>query len=116
MRLRVCWILFASLCAGAVWAQEIEMQVELSNPLGTETSRKGDAVSARVVSPDDLKGDIATGKVTNVKSAVKVVLVSQFGVSADRLTTVGLGSSKPIDSNDTPSGRAQNRRVELVKM
>jgi outer membrane protein OmpA-like peptidoglycan-associated protein len=47
--------------------------------------------------------------------AVKSVLVSQFGVSADRLTTVGLGASKPIDSNDTPSGRAQNRRVEFVK-
>jgi outer membrane protein OmpA-like peptidoglycan-associated protein len=48
--------------------------------------------------------------------AVKAVLVSQFGISAERLATVGLGSSKPLDSNDTPSGRAQNRRVELVKM
>jgi OmpA-OmpF porin, OOP family len=48
--------------------------------------------------------------------AVKTVLVSQFGISADRLTTQGLGSSKPIDSNDTPSGRAQNRRVEFAKM
>jgi outer membrane protein OmpA-like peptidoglycan-associated protein len=48
--------------------------------------------------------------------AVRAVLVSQFGVIAERLTAVGLGSSKPVDSNDTPSGRAQNRRVELVKM
>jgi outer membrane protein OmpA-like peptidoglycan-associated protein len=48
--------------------------------------------------------------------AVKAVLASQFGITADRLTTSGLGSSKPIDSNDTPSGRAQNRRVEFVKM
>ena len=47
--------------------------------------------------------------------AVKAVLVSQFSVDADRLTTNGLGATKPIDSNDTPQGRAQNRRVEFVK-
>jgi len=48
--------------------------------------------------------------------AVKAVLVTQFGVSAERLTADGLGSSKPIDSNDTPAGRAQNRRVEFVRL
>ncbi len=47
--------------------------------------------------------------------AVKTVLVSQFNVDASRLATAGLGASKPIDSNDTPQGRAQNRRVEFVK-
>jgi OmpA-OmpF porin, OOP family len=47
--------------------------------------------------------------------AVKTVLVSQFNVDAARLTTTGLGAAKPIDSNDTPQGRSQNRRVELVK-
>jgi outer membrane protein OmpA-like peptidoglycan-associated protein len=47
--------------------------------------------------------------------AVKAVLVSQFNVDASRLTTEGMGSSKPIDSNDTPQGRSQNRRVEFVK-
>jgi OmpA-OmpF porin, OOP family len=48
-------------------------------------------------------------------AAVKEVLVSQFSVDAGRLTTDGLGPTKPIDSNDTPSGRAQNRRVEFVR-
>jgi len=47
--------------------------------------------------------------------AVKAVLVSQFGVDAGRLAADGFGASKPIDSNDTPQGRAQNRRVEFVK-
>ncbi len=47
--------------------------------------------------------------------AVKAVLVSQFNVAASRLTTNGLGATKPIDSNDTPKGRAQNRRVEFVR-
>jgi outer membrane protein OmpA-like peptidoglycan-associated protein len=47
--------------------------------------------------------------------AVKAVLASQFNVDASRLTTAGLGATKPIDSNDTPQGRSQNRRVEFVK-
>jgi OOP family OmpA-OmpF porin len=47
--------------------------------------------------------------------ALKAVLVSQFSVDPGRLSTAGLGATKPIDSNDTPQGRSQNRRVELVK-
>ena len=40
-------------------------------------------------------------------------LVSQ-GVSADALTFKGFGEENPIASNDTDSGRQENRRVELV--
>jgi len=47
--------------------------------------------------------------------AVRAVLVSQFKVDASRLTTAGLGATKPLDTNDTPQGRSQNRRVEFVK-
>ena len=47
--------------------------------------------------------------------AVKSILVSQFNIDADRLTTAGFGSSKPIDTNNTAAGKAQNRRVEFVR-
>jgi outer membrane protein OmpA-like peptidoglycan-associated protein len=45
--------------------------------------------------------------------AVKDQLVSH-GVAADRIKTVGIGPDRPIASNKTPEGRANNRRVEIV--
>jgi outer membrane protein OmpA-like peptidoglycan-associated protein len=47
--------------------------------------------------------------------AVKAALVGGLGIAADRLTTSGYGASSPIDTNETPEGRARNRRVELVR-
>ena len=35
------------------------------------------------------------------------------GVSAEKLTYKGYGKTMPIDSNDTPAGRANNRRTEF---
>ena len=35
------------------------------------------------------------------------------GINASRLTAIGFGSSKPLQSNETPEGRRRNRRVEL---
>ena len=48
-------------------------------------------------------------------SAVKTALASSHGIAADRITTKGLGDTKPAKPNTTPEGRAQNRRVEIVK-
>lgn len=44
--------------------------------------------------------------------AVRHYLVKQ-GIPANRITTEGFGKSRPVASNDTADGRAQNRRVEL---
>jgi len=37
------------------------------------------------------------------------------GIDVSRVKTVGYGATKPVASNDTEMGRAQNRRVELTK-
>lgn len=37
-----------------------------------------------------------------------------LGVPAERIRAVGRGESSPIATNDTPEGRANNRRVEIV--
>ncbi len=38
-----------------------------------------------------------------------------FGIPAPRLSTTGFGDTKPVAANTAETGRAQNRRVELVK-
>ncbi|MEX2595395.1 MAG: OmpA family protein [Salibacteraceae bacterium] len=53
-------------------------------------------------------------KLSNERAeAVKGYLV-QKGVSADRIQCQGFGSTRPLVSNDSESGRAKNRRVEFT--
>jgi outer membrane protein OmpA-like peptidoglycan-associated protein len=47
--------------------------------------------------------------------AVRNALASEFKIDPARLTVDGLGSKRPVESNDTPAGRAANRRVEFVR-
>jgi outer membrane protein OmpA-like peptidoglycan-associated protein len=39
-----------------------------------------------------------------------------MGISADRLSSKGFGESMPVNTNATPEGKAENRRVEFVRM
>ena len=48
-------------------------------------------------------------------AAVRTYLLQTFGVDASRLTTSGFGDTKPVAPNTAETGRARNRRVELVK-
>lgn len=47
--------------------------------------------------------------------AVKSKLID-MGVDASRLTAKGFGETKPIDKNDNAEGKANNRRVEFIKI
>jgi outer membrane protein OmpA-like peptidoglycan-associated protein len=49
----------------------------------------------------------------NRADAVQEYLASQ-GVATANLSALGLGKASPVASNDTDSGRQQNRRVEMV--
>ena len=70
----------------------------------------------RVVGHTDATGDPEANEVLSVKraDAIKAALVER-GVTPDRLQAAGVGENRPIASNQTPEGRALNRRVELVR-
>ncbi len=51
----------------------------------------------------------------NRAESVKNALVSVYGIDAGRLTTEGKGESEAIADNNSPSGKAQNRRVEFIR-
>lgn len=51
----------------------------------------------------------------NRAKAVVEKLVSDYGISPERLNPYGVGPLAPTATNETEEGRAQNRRVELVK-
>ncbi len=49
-------------------------------------------------------------------ASVKNELVKTFSIDASRLETDGKGESAPVAPNDTPTNKALNRRVELIKL
>jgi len=65
----------------------------------------------------DNTGTAAANLALSAKRAQAIVayLTTTFHVGAERLTSKGLGQTKPVGSNETPEGRQANRRVELVK-
>lgn len=70
-----------------------------NTPVGADLQRQG--------IPDNL--------VLSTRRAATVVsfLVSQ-GVNPNIISAKGVGDTRPVASNDTPQGRAQNRRIEIT--
>jgi chemotaxis protein MotB len=49
-----------------------------------------------------------------VRASSVVRLLVQMGIAESRLSAVGYGESQPMDSNESESGRAKNRRVSIM--
>ena len=66
------------------------------------------------VGPDLIRQGITSNQILSQKraEAVMQVAISQ-GVKPDLISAEGMGDADPVASNDTPAGRAKNRRVEL---
>lgn len=66
---------------------------------------------------DDVGSDVSNQELSQMRAAaVTGYLVEKFQIDASRLESMGFGESSPMASNDTPEGRQQNRRVEIVKL
>jgi outer membrane protein OmpA-like peptidoglycan-associated protein len=63
---------------------------------------------------DSVGSDATNQKLSKDRAeSVRAYLVSK-GVPSEKITAVGKGEANPVASNDTPDGRANNRRVEIV--
>ncbi|MFO7613610.1 MAG: OmpA family protein [Bacteroidales bacterium] len=79
--------------------------------------RSNTDISFSVEGHTDSDGDDSFNQKLSGERAQSVVkTLVKMGIDPGRLTSKGWGENKPLDSNDTPEGKANNRRVEFVKM
>lgn len=64
----------------------------------------------------DARGDEARNRRLSRERAVAVRdrLLLHLPISADRVSAVGFGETRPVATNDTEAGRARNRRIDIV--
>lgn len=76
---------------------------------------RDDIARIRIEGHTDTTGREAKNQTLSEKRAASVMrhLIDKGSVNSNRLTSVGYGQSRPIDSNDTNEGRQRNRRVEF---
>ena len=85
-------------------------------------SRAASALKARAGFPvevhghtDNVGGDDYNRTLSQARAAAVQAWLGGHGVAASRLSAKGFGKTQPVADNGTDFGRAQNRRVELVK-
>ena len=65
----------------------------------------------------DNVGDDTSNMTLSADRAEQVMnTLIDMGIAGDRLSSKGLGESMPMDDNNNPEGRANNRRVEFLKI
>lgn len=75
-------------------------------------------IKVKIVGHTDSDGDDKANVSLSEKRAlaVKAYLVKNFGIAEASLSTEGKGEAQPVDKNTTVEGKANNRRVEFIKM
>jgi len=74
-------------------------------------------LKVQIVGHTDSDGDDAKNLDLSKRRAasVKTALTAEFKIDGSRMETDGKGESQPVDKNDNPAGKANNRRVEFIK-
>ena len=63
---------------------------------------------------DNVGSDASNQKLSDARAKSVMSYLATNGVEESRMTAVGFGEEKPVDSNDTFEGRQKNRRVEFI--
>jgi outer membrane protein OmpA-like peptidoglycan-associated protein len=80
--------------------------------------KENGAINVKIVGHTDSDGDNNANLELSKKraDAVKAMLVKEFSIDENRLQTDGKGETQPAVPNTTAEGKAQNRRVEFIKI
>jgi outer membrane protein OmpA-like peptidoglycan-associated protein len=83
-----------------------------------QTLQENPTVRVKIIGHTDSDGDANTNLTLSQKRAlaVKTALTSFYGIETERLETDGKGESEPLNKNANDTEKAQNRRVEFVKI
>lgn len=75
-------------------------------------------VRIKIIGHTDSDGPENTNDTLSRKraEAVKQAMQNAYGIDSSRMQTDGMGERQPITPNTSPSGKAQNRRVEFIKI
>jgi outer membrane protein OmpA-like peptidoglycan-associated protein len=63
---------------------------------------------------DNVGSDASNLTLSTARAKAVADFLTSQGIAPNRLTSVGKGPADPVAPNDTPDGRAQNRRVEII--
>jgi outer membrane protein OmpA-like peptidoglycan-associated protein len=107
-----------SLSGGVLFTSgKSELLPGAQNSLGQIAEALTQQSNSRVVvegHTDSRGGDESNLALSRSRAASVGSFLISRGLPADRVTTNGLGSSRPVADNSTPEGRANNRRVEII--
>ena len=80
--------------------------------------KENPTIKVKIIGHTDSDGDDAKNLDLSKRRAVSVknALNTEFGIPATQMETDGKGETQPSDPNTTPQGKANNRRVEFVKL
>ena len=80
--------------------------------------KENSELKVKIIGHTDNDGNDASNIELSKKraNAVKDFLVKEFGIDESRMQTDGKGETQPIAPNNSAEGKAQNRRVEFIKM
>lgn len=104
----------------AIYFDRNSSQVEAKYQVYLATAAKGLAQNSNFIleleGHTDSTGSVSANRKVSLERAnsVRNKLVIDYNVNPDQVKAFGVGSAKPIDTNNTAEGRANNRRVSAI--